>query len=338
MNNFLNVIKRKNTDRMPIWIMRQAGRYLPEYLEISSKHTFLEMCHNPILASEITKQPLDRFDLDAAILFSDILTPLIPMGIELDYLKGTGPVISNPIKNQNDVDNLKNFSPKEKLNYIQEAITILKKDLPDDIPLLGFCGSPFTLASYMIEGGSSKTYSETFKLLGDEKIRDSLLNFLADHIVEYLNYKIESGVDAVQIFESSGGILSSNQFKEMALPYLKKVFKGIKNLNKPVSLYIHNGCHLVDVYGEVDADIASLDWRINLRKFKDENPNIITQGNLNPSTLFAGPKNVINETKTILDSLTEAQLKSHIFNLGHGILPKTPIESVEALIDFVHQY
>lgn len=335
----LCALNGKTPTRLPIWLMRQAGRYLPEYLKISSQKTFLEMCHTPELAVEISLQPIKRFDLDAAILFSDILTPLIPMGIQLDYLKGQGPVIANPIRKASDVTQLKKVSSAEQLGYIQDAIKILKKELPIQIPLLGFCGSPFTLASYMIEGGSSKTYSHTMKFLSQfPKESEVLLNFITDHVIEYLLYKSKSGVDAVQVFESTGGALSRFHFEKYALPYLKRVFlalnqKGISNI-----LYILNGTHLQDLYFQSGCKVASLDWRIDLTQFRKSNPSLVTQGNLNPSTLFGGPKAVQEEVSFLLEKLSVTGCHGHIFNLGHGILPETPIDSVEAFIDTVHKY
>lgn len=335
----MSALKGEIPHRLPLWLMRQAGRYLPEYLKISSQRTFLEMCHTPELAVEISLQPIKRFDLDAAILFSDILTPLIPMGIQLDYLKGLGPVIANPIRNANDVRNLKKVSSASQLGYIREAISILKRELPSHIPLLGFCGSPFTLAAYMIEGGSSKTYAQTMKFFSQYPGEaEQLLNFITEHVIEYLFYKAECGVDAVQVFESTGGALSRFHFERYANPYLKKVFSALNEKRIPNILYILNGSHLQDIYASSGCQVASLDWRIDLAKFRKDYPKLITQGNLNPSTLFGGPKAVKEEVSFLLEKLATTGCHGHIFNLGHGILPETPIDSVETFIETVHSF
>lgn len=335
----ISALKGETPSRLPIWLMRQAGRYLPEYLKISSQRTFLEMCHTPELAVEISLQPIKRFDLDAAILFSDILTPLIPMGIQLDYLKGLGPVIANPIRNANDINQLKKVSSAAQLGYIHDAIKILKRELPAQIPLLGFCGSPFTLATYMIEGGSSKSYHQTMKFLGQyPNEAEILFNFITEHIIEYLFYKADCGVDAVQVFESTGGALSRFHFDKYAYPYLKKVFSALKSRGIQNILYILNGSHLQDIYSGLGCQVASLDWRIDLAKFRTENASLVTQGNLNPSTLFGGPKAVREEVSYLLENLARTGCHGHIFNLGHGILPETPIDSVEAFIETVHNF
>lgn len=334
---FLDTINGIKPNRMPIWLMRQAGRYLPEYLAISAKYSFLEMCHQPELAVEISLQPIKRFDLDAAILFSDILTPLIPMGVQLDYLKGQGPVIANPIRIGNDVKKLLAVESDKQLSYVGEAIKILKRELPKQIPLLGFCGSPFTLASYMIEGGASKTYQHTLKFFNDYPNESQyLLDFLSKHITEYLEYKIRSGVDAVQIFESTGGALSRFYFQKFVEPSLKKVFSELNNKSIKSILYLLGGSHLQDTYAKVGCKVASLDWRIDLSEFRKQYPEIVTQGNLNPSTLFGGPKMVKEEMQQIVDRLACTGYQGHIFNLGHGILPGAPIPSVEAMIELVH--
>lgn len=336
---FLTALKGQKPKRLPIWLMRQAGRYLPEYLEVSAKFSFLEMCHTPKIATEISLQPLKRFDLDAAILFSDILTPLIPMGVKLDYLKGHGPVIYNPIRTPEDVRQLKKIKSASALGYIQEAIQLIKKELPPHIPLLGFCGSPFTLAAYMIEGGSSKSYAKTMKFFADHPTEAKmLLEFITEHVIEYLYYKAESGVDAVQVFESTGGFLSSFHFEKFAFPYLKKIFQALNAKNIPNILYILNGTHLQDIYGRVGCKVASIDWRIDLENFRKANPHLVTQGNLNPSTLFGGPALVKEEVSFLLEKLSVTGCQGHIFNLGHGILPEAPIASVETFIETVHNY
>ncbi len=321
---------------LPVWVMRQAGRYLPEYLRISENKTFLEMCHDPDLAHEITMQPLQRFPLDAAIIFSDILTPLIPMGIDLDYIKNKGPVIYNPIRTMSDVKALSHFQVSEKLGYIKELLVKTRATLSETQALLGFCGSPFTLASYVIEGGSSKTYQETMKFFYNEpEASEALLTSISEHIVEYLTYQIDNGADAVQIFESTGGALSRYEFEQFALPYLRIIFEKMKNKGAKLSLYIHNGVHLTDIYELVGADIASIDWRIDIKSFRKKYPQITTQGNLNPSTLFAGPKAVSGATKRLIEDVFASGDQGHIFNLGHGILPQTPVESMQAFVETI---
>ncbi len=335
-NRFLNACKRLPVDCTPVWMMRQAGRYLEEYREIRKKHGFLEMCKTPELVVEVTIQPVRRFDIDAAIIFADILLPLEHMGIDFEFTKGEGPHIKNPLRTLDDVKKMREIYPKEQMTYLMDSIKMVQRELNSKVPLIGFSGAPFTLASYIIEGGGSRNYENTKTMMYKEpQTWHLLMEKLTDMVVVYLEAQIEAGVQAVQVFDSWVGCLSPLDYEEFVFPHQKKLFD---KLNKTVP-HIHfafGASHLVNIVPKAGGDVIGIDWRINI----DEAWEKIgyyrgVQGNLDPVALY-GSKEYIE--RRIKDILSRAQNRNgHIFNLGHGILPTTPVDNAKFMIDKVHE-
>lgn len=336
-DTFLRACRREAVEYTPVWLMRQAGRYMKEYRSIRRKHSFLEMCKTPDIAAEVTLQPINKIGVDAAIIFADILLPLEGMGIGLKFAKDEGPVISKPVRTRADIDNIRIIEPEEDVPYLIEAIKIVKKELNGKVPLIGFSGAPFTLASYIIEGGHSRNYQHTKKLMYREPLSWHLLmGKIADVVIRYLNAQIGAGVQAVQVFDSWVGCLGPRDYKEFVLPHTKKVIQGTKQ-GIPVINFATNSATLLELIREAGGDVIGVDWRINLADaWKRIGYDRGIQGNLDPVALFA-PREVIR--RMVKDILDEAENRSgHIFNLGHGILPQTPVENVIALIDAVHEF
>lgn len=315
--------------------MRQAGRYLPEYREVRSRYSLLEICRTPELACEVTLQPVRRFGFDAAILFSDLLVPLEPMGIPFSFAAGEGPKIERPIRESSDIDRLRDVEPRDSLGFTLEAIALLSREL--DVPLIGFAGAPFTLASYAIEGGPSKNFEKTKALMyADSKSWHRLASKLARVIAAYLSAQIEAGVQAVQLFDSWVGALSPEDYRRLVLPHSREILESLGGRGVP---RIHFGTGTSGILREMrdaGADVVGLDWRVDLdRGWRELGDDVGVQGNLDPLTLFAPGE--------ILGQRVEAILRQaggrpgHVFNLGHGILPGTPIEAVETLVELVHR-
>jgi uroporphyrinogen decarboxylase len=317
--------------------MRQAGRYMSEYREVRKKHSLLEICRTPELAVEVTLQPVDRFDVDAAILFSDLLIPLVPMGISLDFVEGAGPRIDNPVTTPSDVERLRAFEPREDLNYVLEAIRMLSRELTGRVPLIGFAGAPFTLASYLIEGGSSRSFEKTKSLMYSEpEVWRGLASKLASIVRDYLTAQIEAGAQAVQLFDSWVGALSPEDYREFALPYSRCVLSGLVDSGVPVIHFATGTAGILKLLRQAGGDVVGLDWRIDLDTGWDlVGGEVAVQGNLDPHLLFA-PRGIL--LRRADDILRRAKAhRGHIFNLGHGILPATPVENVQALIEYVHR-
>ena len=335
-DNFLRACRKEKTDFTPVWLMRQAGRYLPEYMEIKNKSSFIEMCKTPEVACEITLQPLRRFDLDASIIFADILLPLEGMGINFEFTKGDGPVIHNPVRNRADIDAIKPITPEEDVDYLLEAIKLTKKELDGKIPLIGFCGAPFTLASYMIEGGGSKNYLHAKKLMyTDPESWDVMMTKITDILIGYLKAQINVGVNAVQIFDSWAGCLSPNDYKQYALPYTKRLIKEVSG-TVPVINFSTNTATYLDIVKEAGGDVVGLDWKVNLIDGWNQLGDVAVQGNMDPAVLFSDEKTIRAKAKEVIDSAGGRQ--GHIFNLGHGIILGTPPENVKILVDAVHEF
>jgi len=334
---FLLACQRKPTPYTPIWLMRQAGRYMKEYRDLRKKYSFLEMCKKPELAAEVTLQPLQKIKVDAAIIFSDILIPLEPMGVGFEFAKGEGPVFHRSIREMKDVDRLKIIEPEEDTPFLMKAIRIVRKELEGKIPLIGFSGAPFTLASYIIEGGHSQNYILTKSMMYQDRATwDKLMEKLSEVLIRYLNAQIRAGVQAVQVFDSWVGCLSQADYKEFVLPYSQKI---LNCLNKSVPA-IHFGTStstLLPLMKRAGGDVIGVDWRDDLGEaWKRIGYDVGVQGNLDPVVLF-GPIDLIKkEVKRILRQADGRP--GHIFNLGHGILPNTPVEHVVALVDMVHEY
>jgi uroporphyrinogen decarboxylase len=333
---FLKACRREPVDCTPVWFMRQAGRYMAEYRALRAKHSILELCKTPELAAQVTLQPIDRFPLDAAIIFADILLPLEPMGLSLEFAQGEGPVIHNPVRDQADVERL-NVIDGGELEYVAEAIRQARRALNGRVPLIGFAGAPFTLASYAIEGGSSRNYLLTKQLMYCEpKAWHQLMDKFARVITGYLRRQIKAGAQAIQLFDSWVGCLSVGDYVEYVLPHVQLIFEGLKREGVPMIHFGTGTSAMLRQMREAGGDVIGVDWRIHLDEaWAIVGPDVAVQGNLDPLTLFA-PLHEIE--RRVADILRRAGgHPGHIFNLGHGILPTTPIEHVAATIDMVHK-
>lgn len=333
---FIRACKSEKTERTPVWIMRQAGRYLPEYRAIREKHDFLTMCKTPELASEVTIQPIDIIKTDAAILFSDILVIPEAMGMKLEIIESKGPVFDNPISEVSDIDKLETGSVLERLNYVLEAVKLTKQKLNGQVPLIGFSGSPWTLACYMVEGKGSKNFDVIKSFIYQEpQAAHKLLQILADCVVEYLNAKIKSGCDAVQIFDTWASILSPSDFEEFSLRYMRYICENLETEGKPVIVFA-KGVSSYKSLAELNCDALGVDWTKNIGDVRAEiDCKKALQGNLDPITLFAPKEKIRLETERILKSYGDGN--GHIFNLGHGITPKTPVENVQYFVECVKE-
>jgi uroporphyrinogen decarboxylase len=315
--------------------MRQAGRYMKAFRALREKYSLLTICKTPALATEVTLQPINRFDLDAAILFSDILVPIEPMGLRLDFIKGEGPSIGNPLRNKNDIEALRPIDPDTDLRFVMDAIRMIRPEIK--VPLIGFAGAPFTLASYMIEGGPSRHYIKTKQMMYEAADAwDMLMSKLTTVLQDYLSAQAVAGADALQIFDSWVGILSPLDYRHYVLPYMKTLFAGLKKCGVPLIHFGTGTATLLSLQREAGGHVIGLDWRIPLDEgWKQVGYDVAVQGNLDPVVLL-GP--MANIEKQVNDILTRADDRpGHIFNLGHGILPETPEESLEAVIDIVHR-
>jgi uroporphyrinogen decarboxylase len=332
----MRACRREPVPYTPIWLMRQAGRYMREYREVRARTTFLELCKTPELATEVTITAAERLGVDAAIIFADILLILEPMGIDLEFAHGEGPVIHNPVRTASDVDRLKEVEDVSSLDFVYEAIRQTRAALKNDIPLIGFSGAPFTLASYICEGGGSKNYVSTKKLMyNDSGSWHSMMSLISRALSRYLNAQIAAGSQAVQLFDSWVGCLSPDDYREFVLPHTREV---IQNITPGVPV-IHFGTGtgtLLELMKEAGGNVIGLDWRLRLDDgWNRVGHDVGVMGNLDPVVLFAEQDQVITQAKGILDQA--AGRPGHIFNLGHGILPETPVENVIALVDAVHE-
>ena len=334
---FLKACRREPAAYTPIWLMRQAGRYMKEYRSLRKKYSFLEMCKNPEIATQVTLQPIKRFKLDAAIIFSDILIPLEPMGVEFEFAKGEGPVFHHPIRELKDIEKLRVIEPDEEIPFLMDAIRMVRKELEGKIPLIGFSGAPFTLASYVIEGGHSKNYILTKGLMYQNRpVWDALMVKISEVLVRYLNAQIRAGVQAVQLFDSWVGCLGPADYEEYVLPYSKKVIDGVGK-SVPLIHFATSNATLLELMKKAGGNVIGVDWRMDIGEaWARLGYEVAIQGNLDPVVLF-GPADLIKrEVRRILDRVEGRP--GHIFNLGHGILPSTPVENVAVLIDMVHEY
>ena len=334
---FLRACRREKTERTPVWIMRQAGRYLPQYRAIREKADFITMCKTPELAAEVTIQPVDIIGVDAAILFSDILVIPDAMGMQLEMHEGKGPMFPKPVRTKADADALKRIDPHKDLKYVLDAIAITKKELNGRVPLIGFSGSPWTLLTYMVEGKGSKNFSVIKKLIyTNPALAHEVLDKLSVAVADYLSAKIEAGVNAVQIFDTWGGILSPHDFEEFSLPYITKIISSIKRKNEPV-IFFAKGVHYdLAKLTTSGADVLGLDWTSDLSKARAvlEGKTAI-QGNMDPTVLYAPKEKIKEEVIRTLSSYGRGS--GHIFNLGHGILPDVDPENAKAMVNFVKE-
>ena len=332
---FLAALRGLTPAHRPIWLMRQAGRYLPEYQALRSKHSFIEICKTPEVSCEATLQPIRRFGFDAAILFNDILVPLEPLGASFEFTE-EGPQLEKPIRRDNQVTSLRRADPRESLAFVGDAIGMIKQEL-GTTPLIGFAGAPFTLASYLVEGGSSRDYRQIKHLLYSQpELLTRLLDFLADYVSDYLRMQIEAGVDAVQLFDSWAGILSHADYECFVLPGIQRIFAGLADTGVPRILFLKGSASYLDSLKSCGADALSLDWSVDLADTSRQLGDMRVQGNLDPLALFGPPAEIQRRARAICRAGDEA--RGHVFNLGHGILPGTPLQGVEALVETVHAY
>jgi uroporphyrinogen decarboxylase len=334
-SSFLAACRRETTSYTPVWLMRQAGRYMEEYRKLRAQYDFLELCKKPDLAAEIAVTPVERLGVDAAILFADILLPLEPMGVGLEYAKGDGPVIHHPVSSRTHVEQLLEFDPEEALPFVFEAVRKTCAALDGKVPLIGFAGAPFTLASYLVEGGSSRDYLKTKKLIySNPGAWRGLMERLSSLTTKYLNAQIAAGVKAVQLFDSWAGCLSPEDYERFVLPYTRATITGL-TAGIPVIHFSTGTGGFVKSLRAAGGNIIGVDWRVNLDSAWDAlGHDVGIQGNLDPAALLASPKEI---RRRVSEILTRAGGRpGHIFNLGHGVLPETPVEHVIAMVEAVH--
>ena len=334
---FLRACKKQPVERTPVWIMRQAGRYLPQYRAVREKADFLTMCRTPELATEVTLQPVDLIGVDAAIIFSDILVIPEAMGMHLEMVESKGPVFHNPVRTADDVKNLKDIDPADDLKFVMDAVSLTKKELNGRVPLIGFSGSPWTLLTYMVEGKGSKNFSFIKKFIYNEpELAHQALDKLAKTIGAYLSAKIEAGANAVQIFDTWGGILSPKDYEEFSLRYISKVISEIKRNDEPVIVFSKGAHYKLDEIASSGADVVGLDWTMELGEVRDKiGDKVALQGNMDPTMLYAPKEKIREEVKRVLSSYGEGS--GHVFNLGHGILPDVDPENAKAFVSFVKE-
>jgi uroporphyrinogen decarboxylase len=343
-DNFLRALLREPTEYTPLWLMRQAGRYLPEYCETRKRAgSFLELCKSPSLACEVTLQPLARYELDAAILFSDILTVPDAMGLGLYFAEGEGPKFERPLREEWAIRDLAAPDPYDHLRYVMDAVVEIRRALNNSVPLIGFSGSPFTLACYMVEGGSSDDFRTVKTMLYDRPdLLHRILDVNATAVTNYLNAQIECGAQAVQIFDTWGGALSHAAYEEFSLAYMKRVIDGLKKTHDgeriPCIVFTKGGGQWIEKIAASGCDAVGLDWTTDIGAARRRvNGKVALQGNMDPLTLFASPEAVAKEATRILDCFGSGNT-GHVFNLGHGINQHTPPENVTVLVDTVHAY
>jgi len=342
-DRFLKALLREPVDMTPVWMMRQAGRYLPEYRATREKAgSFMDLCMNAELACEVTIQPLERYDLDAAILFSDILTIPDAMGLQLRFAQGEGPKFDKPIRSAADVNALGVPDPEGELKYVMNAVRTIRKELNGRVPLIGFSGSPWTLATYMVEGGSTKEFGKVKGIMFDEPlVMHQLLDTLAQSVTSYLNAQIAAGAQAVMIFDTWGGVLTPRDYKEFSLRYMQQIVDGLTRENDgrtvPVVLFSKGAGGWLEAMAETGCDALGVDWTLDLADARARvGDKVALQGNMDPSILYAKPERIEQEVKTILESYGHGN--GHVFNLGHGIHQHIDPENVGVFIDAVHEH
>ncbi len=341
-SRFLRALRREPVDKTPIWLMRQAGRYLPEYRQMrADAGDFLTLCKTPELACEVTLQPLRRFDLDAAIVFSDILTIPDAMGLGLHFIENEGPKFAKPIRSAADIHRLAVPDMDKELRYVMDTLRLVREKLADEIPLIGFSGSPWTLATYMVEGGASKTFSQIKRwLFASPQQLHNLLTVLAKAVEEYLVAQVAAGAQAVMIFDTWGGILTPRDYEEFSLRYMKQIITGFRQRTAvkptPIILFTKNGGQWLDTMADSGCDALGIDWMTDLAWARAKvGHKVALQGNMDPAILYADPARIEQEVATILSSYGKGS--GHIFNLGHGIQQDTPVENVSVLVEAVHR-
>ena len=338
----LRALLRQRVDRTPVWMMRQAGRYLPEYRATRAKAgSFLKLCMTPELACEVTLQPLERFPLDAAILFSDILTIPHALGLGLQFETGEGPRIERPVRTLSDVQRLGVPDPEQQLRYVIDAVRLIRRELNGRVPLIGFAGSPWTVATYIVEGGSSREFSTIKRMLyDDERTLHALLELLTQSTILYLNAQIAAGAQAIMVFDTWGGILAPAQYRAFSLAYMARIVEGLQREHEgqrvPIILFTKGGGAWLSSMRETGCDALGVDWTTDLKDARRAvNDGVALQGNLDPNCLYASPARIREEVQRVLESYGYGH--GHVFNLGHGIHPQIPPEHAGAMIAAVHE-
>lgn len=335
---FMRAARGLPVPRTPVWFMRQAGRVLPEYRAVRQSLSLIEICKHPDVCAEVTLQPVRRFGVDAAILFADIMHPLIGAGVDLDIVEGVGPVIASPVRTMTDARCLGYLVPEMDLPYVLETIRLLKADLGGRTPLIGFSGAPFTLAAYLIEGKSSRDFARTKAMMfGAPDVWHTLMGRLTDMVIAYLLSQRTAGVDAVQVFDSWVGCLSPSDYRRYVQPYMRRIFTELQSLDVPLIHFGVNTATLLDDMKCDGATVIGVDWRIPLdTAWSTIGPRLSIQGNLDPTVLLGGLDVIKRDVSDVLDRA--AGRPGHIFNLGHGLLPQTPIDAPQQVIDCIHEY
>jgi uroporphyrinogen decarboxylase len=336
-SRFIRACLRQPVDRTPVWFLRQAGRYMPEYMAVRKHHSLLEICRTPTLAAEVTITAAEKLGVDAAIIFADLLLPFTPMGLDFEFIAGEGPVVHHPIRTAADVAALRTDRTAD-LGYVAEAIKLVVSHFSQSLGIIGFCGAPFTLASYMIEGGSSRQFLETRRFLYREpQAWQDLMEKLVTVLTDFAAQQVEAGADVIQIFDSWVGSLGVSDYREFVLPVTTRLIRSVQSLGVPVIYFGVDTATLLPSMRETGADVLGIDWRIPLDiAWKTIGHSTAIQGNLDPVTLFADTNLLDRRVKEVLDAA--AGRPGHIFNLGHGILPETPVENVQRVVTLVREY
>ena len=335
-DTFLKAARNEKVDHTPVWYMRQAGRSQPEYRKIKEKYSLFEITHQPELAAYVTRLPVEQYGVDAAILYKDIMTPLPGIGVQVDIKSGIGPVISNPVRTLQDVEQLGELNPEEHIPYILDTIKLLTEEQLN-VPLIGFSGAPFTIASYMVEGGPSKNYTKTKALMyGDPKAWFTLMDKLGDMIIVYVKAQIKAGARAIQIFDSWVGALNVQDYQYYIKPIMTRIFTELREENVPLIMFGVGASHLALEWNSLPLNVVGLDWRLSITEARELGVNKVVQGNLDPALLKAPWEVIEKKTKEIIDQ--GIMHPGHIFNLGHGVFPSVDPEVLKRLTAFIHEY
>jgi len=333
--SFLRACGGNRPQRTPVWMMRQAGRYLPEYRAVRQKVSFLELCRTPDLCAEVTMQPLDRYDLDAAILFSDILVVFDAMGVEVEF--SPGPRLPNPVRTESDVARLRWGDPREEVGYVMDAVRACKRAVAGRAPLIGFCGAPFTIISYLLEGGASRDFEHTKRMLfSAPEVFDGLMSSMTSLLIQYLQGQVEAGADAIQIFDSWAGALTPQDYRARVLPHVDRLVREARAFGVPVIMFARGNAHHLKGIASTEADVIGVDWTLGLGSaIEVVGQDRVVQGNLDPMLLLGSPETLVARTREVVAAGKKS--RAHIFNLGHGISRHTDPEMARLMIDTVHE-
>jgi uroporphyrinogen decarboxylase len=335
---FIKACRGQKVPRTPVWIMRQAGRYQPTYRAMRRRHSFMELCKQPELSAKVTLRAVADLGVDAAILFSDILIPVEAMGVPVEFTENRGPVLTRPVRNAPDVNRLRVPDPEEAMPFTAEALRLIRERLDPSVALIGFCGAPWTLASYMVEGSGSKSYILIKEMMFQRPdLFKKFMDKITATVTEYLLYQVKAGAEAIQLFDSWAGALSPQDYRKFAAPWSKKIIKAVKKTGVPVIHFVFNGSGLLEIVKETGPDVVGLDWRTDIDVARKRlGRKTAVQGNLDPCALFLPEKEIRRRTREVLRA--NAGAPGHIFNLGHGILPPTKVSAARTMVEEVHRF